>query len=85
LGTVYRQGNLTFSNDGYTLLSPVGNKITLFDLKKYRFLFYFPSMLYSFFSNSSSTLSIESILNIGVVALNPAGTHLFLINDGIFE
>ena len=35
LGTVYRKGNLLFTPDGTCLLSPVGNRITVFDLIKY--------------------------------------------------
>jgi hypothetical protein len=35
LGTVYSQGNLLFSSDGTCLYSPVGNRCTVFDLKKY--------------------------------------------------
>lgn len=34
LGTVYRRGNLSFTRDGSSLVSPVGNRISLFDLKK---------------------------------------------------
>lgn len=34
LGTVYRKGNLVFSNDGNSIISPVGNRITIYDLKK---------------------------------------------------
>lgn len=34
IGTVYRDGNVTFSTDGNSIISPVGNKITVFDLKK---------------------------------------------------
>jgi periodic tryptophan protein 2 len=34
LGTVYVKGNLVFTPDGDSILSPVGNRITLFDLKK---------------------------------------------------
>lgn len=32
LGTVYSSGNLVFSSDGNKLLSPVGNRVTCFDL-----------------------------------------------------
>ena len=32
LGTVYCQGNLAFSPDGTLLFSPVGNKVTVFNL-----------------------------------------------------
>lgn len=34
LGTVYRCGNLNFTCDGNSLISPVGNRVTVFDLKK---------------------------------------------------
>lgn len=34
LGTVYRRGNLSFTRDGSALISPVGNRISVFDLKK---------------------------------------------------
>ena len=33
-GCVYRKGNLLFSRDGDSVYSPVGNRITQFDLKK---------------------------------------------------
>lgn len=35
LGTVYCRGNLLFTPDGTCLLSPVGNRVTVFDLIKY--------------------------------------------------
>lgn len=34
-GTVYRQGNILFTPDGNSLLSPVGNRVSVFDLVKY--------------------------------------------------
>ena len=34
LGAVYRRGNLSFTQDGDNIVSPVGNRITKFDLKK---------------------------------------------------
>ncbi|XP_073743181.1 periodic tryptophan protein 2 homolog isoform X4 [Callorhinus ursinus] len=34
LGTVYRCGNLNFTCDGNSVISPVGNRVTVFDLKK---------------------------------------------------
>ena len=42
LGTVYKKGNIVFSKNGDFLLSPVGNRVTLFDLK--RCAFYFASL-----------------------------------------
>jgi periodic tryptophan protein 2 len=34
-GTVYKGGNVLFTPDGNCLLSPVGNRITVFDLLEY--------------------------------------------------
>lgn len=34
LGTVYSRGNLLFAPDGTCLFSPVGNRVTVFDLVK---------------------------------------------------
>ncbi len=34
-GTLYKQGNLVFTPDGNSVLSPVGNRISIFDLVKY--------------------------------------------------
>lgn len=33
-GTVYRQGNVVFTADGNSVLSPVGNRVSVFDLVK---------------------------------------------------
>lgn len=33
-GTVYRQGNVLFSPDGNSVISPVGNRVSVFDLVK---------------------------------------------------
>ena len=35
LGTVYRKGNLLFTPDGTCLLSPVGNRVSVFDLVQF--------------------------------------------------
>ena len=35
LGTVYRGGNLCFTGDGDTVAAAVGNKISLYDLKRH--------------------------------------------------
>lgn len=35
MGTIYRKGNVIFTNDGNSVISPVGNKLTIYDLKKY--------------------------------------------------
>ena len=65
LGTVYRNGNLVFSQDGNSVLSPVGNKISCFDLK----------------NNRSSTLPIESRFNYTSLALSPNGVTLLAVNE----
>ena len=36
LGTVYRKGNVVFSPGGDAIFSPVGNKISLYDLKRHK-------------------------------------------------
>jgi hypothetical protein len=34
-GTVYKCGNVLFTSDGNSLISPVGNRVTVFDLVEY--------------------------------------------------
>lgn len=33
MGTIYRKGNVVFMPDGNSVVSPVGNKITIYNLK----------------------------------------------------
>lgn len=65
LGTVYRQGNIVFTPDGSTLLSPVGNRVSVFDL----------------IHNKSFTFDYEHRKNIATIALNPQGTLLISIDE----
>ncbi|GME91702.1 unnamed protein product [[Candida] boidinii] len=65
LGTVYRQGNLLFTEDGTKLISPVGNRVTIFDLIK----------------NRAYTLNYEHRKNISCIALNKQGTLLLSVDD----
>ncbi|CAG9859982.1 unnamed protein product [Phyllotreta striolata] len=65
LGTVYRKGALLFSPDGNSVISPVGNRITIFDLK----------------SNKSTTLPIESRYNYEALDLSPNGCTLIAVNE----
>ncbi|BFZ60013.1 U3 snoRNP protein [Saitoella coloradoensis] len=65
IGTVYRQGNLVFSPDGTCLLSPVGNRVTHFDLV----------------NNKSFTFPFENRRNIARLALNPQCTLLLSIDE----
>ncbi|KFM72539.1 Periodic tryptophan protein 2-like protein, partial [Stegodyphus mimosarum] len=65
LGTVYNKGNLIFTPDGNTLISPVGNRITLYDLRNHK----------------SETLPIESRYNFTTLALSPNGMLLVAVNE----
>lgn len=65
LGTVYRRGNLVFTNDGNRLISPVGNRISVFDLK----------------NNTSETLPVQSERNIAALALAPNGLLLLASDE----
>ncbi|XP_042189770.1 PWP2 small subunit processome component, partial [Callorhinchus milii] len=65
LGAVYRRGNLNFSPDGNCVLSPVGNRITVFNLKQ----------------NRSETLPVCAARNIACVALSPDGRLAILVDE----
>uniref|UniRef100_UPI00398EB067 PWP2 small subunit processome component n=1 Tax=Pristiophorus japonicus TaxID=55135 RepID=UPI00398EB067 len=65
LGTVYRHGNLNFSPDGNSLLSPVGNRVTVFHLR----------------NNKSETLPFASQRNIACVGQSPDGHLAILIDE----
>ncbi|RQM08630.1 hypothetical protein DH86_00000342, partial [Scytalidium sp. 3C] len=65
LGTVYSQGNLLFSPDGSCLFSPVGNRVTVFDLV----------------NNKSHTLPFAHRKNIARIGLTPRGNLLLSIDE----
>lgn len=65
LGTVYRRGNLNFTPDGNSLISPVGNRITIFDLK----------------NNKSETLPLATRCNVACVGLSPDGNLAILVDE----
>uniref|UniRef100_A0A182YAC3 WD_REPEATS_REGION domain-containing protein n=1 Tax=Anopheles stephensi TaxID=30069 RepID=A0A182YAC3_ANOST len=65
LGAVFRRGNLLFTPDGYSVVSPVGNRITIFDLK----------------NNKSNTLCVESQYNYTAIDLSPNGCLLVVVNE----
>ncbi|KAL9100818.1 MAG: hypothetical protein Q9163_003848 [Psora crenata] len=65
LGTVYCSGNLLFTPDGTSLLSPVGNRVTVFDLV----------------NNKSYTLPFSHRRNIFRIALNPRGNLLLTVDE----
>ncbi|XP_051982558.1 PWP2 small subunit processome component [Xyrauchen texanus] len=65
LGSFYRQGNLSFSKDGNFVISPVGNRISVFDLK----------------NNKSETLPVSTTKNITCVGICPDGNLAILIDE----
>ncbi|XP_058920761.1 periodic tryptophan protein 2 homolog isoform X1 [Kogia breviceps] len=66
LGTVYRCGNLNFTCDGNSVISPVGNRVTVFDLK----------------NNKSNTLPLATRYNIKCVGLSPDGRLAIIVDEG---
>ena len=64
-GTVYADGNLAFTPDGGSLLSPVGNRVTVFDLE----------------NSKSVTLPSENRKNISTLALSPDGSTLITVDE----
>lgn len=65
LGTVYRQGNVLFSHDGTQLLSPVGNRVSVFDLV----------------NNKSFTFEYEHRKNVATLDLNRQGSLLISVDE----
>ncbi|RPD61329.1 WD40 repeat-like protein [Lentinus tigrinus ALCF2SS1-7] len=64
-GTVYRQGNVLFTPDGNSVLSPVGNRVSLFDLV----------------NNKSYTFPFENRKNIAAIALSPDANVLLSVDE----
>src|SRR5262249_16187491 len=65
LGAVYQSGNLEFAPDGDTLLSPVGNKIVVYDLK----------------ANKSRGIPVQVDYNWAHLALSPNGSLLLAATE----
>lgn len=67
VGTVYSRGNIVFNEDGTQLLSPVGNRVSCFDL----------------INNKSFTFDYQHRKNIARVALNKQSTLMLSVDvDG---
>ena len=64
-GCVYRGGNVLFSADGTSLISPVGNRITVFDL----------------LNHTSQTLKFQQRHNIKCLALSPDNKLLVSVDS----
>lgn len=66
IGTFYRCGNIAFSPDGWRLFSPIGNRVSVFDIKRY----------------VARVLQVDARKNISLVAVSPNGCLLLAIDDG---
>ncbi|KAI8925529.1 quinon protein alcohol dehydrogenase-like superfamily [Entophlyctis helioformis] len=64
-GTVYKTGNVLFTPDGNSLISPVGNRVTVFDLV----------------NNKSFTMPFENRKDIVRMALSPNAALLITIDE----
>lgn len=64
-GTVYSQGNVIFTPDGNSVLSPVGNRVSVFDLV----------------NNRSYTFAYEHRKNISRIAINDRTTLLISVDE----
>ncbi|KAJ3185825.1 hypothetical protein HDU85_001194 [Gaertneriomyces sp. JEL0708] len=64
-GTVYHKGNVIFTPDGNSVISPVGNRVTVFDLV----------------GNKSETLPFETKKDIARLALSPNGLLLIAVDE----
>ncbi|TNN21173.1 Periodic tryptophan protein 2 isoform 2 [Schistosoma japonicum] len=64
-GTAYKCGSIIFTDNGFGLLSPVGNQITVFDLKR----------------DGVASLDISSFHDVRHLALSPLLPMLVAVND----
>ena len=64
-GAVYSRGNVAFTSDGNTLLSPVGNRVTAFDLVQH----------------TSATLPFEARTTIRAMALSHDSRLLLVVDE----
>ncbi|CAH8562391.1 unnamed protein product [Heterobilharzia americana] len=64
-GTAYKCGSVVFTDNGLGLLSPVGNQITVFDLKK----------------DEVASLNVSSFHDVRHLALSPSIPMLVAVND----
>lgn len=80
-GTVYRQGNIAFTPDGNSVFSPVGNRVSVFDLVKWAYFVSREESEADRCSNKSRTLPFENRKNIACIALSPDGQLLLSIDE----
>lgn len=65
VGTVYREGNVVFTDDGTQVLSPVGNRVSCFDL----------------INNRSFTFNYQHRKNIARIALTKQATLMLSVDE----
>ncbi|KAJ1930734.1 U3 snoRNP protein [Tieghemiomyces parasiticus] len=65
-GSVYKAGNIVFTPDGNSIVSPVGNRISIFDLV----------------NNRAETLPTQSAHDIEAMAISPNGLFIVAIDRG---
>jgi periodic tryptophan protein 2 len=91
-GSLYKQGNLVFTPDGNSVLSPVGNRISVFDLVKFVHSMIVvhrtclsnhlnTSFVARFSSHKSITLPFQNRKNISRLALSANGNTLLSIDE----
>lgn len=90
LGAIYRKGDILFTPDGNSIISPVGNRICIYNLKKYVDLVSYDNISnaviifihFSLCSHTSTALPLESRFNYECLALSPSGNLLIAVNEG---
>lgn len=85
---MYRKGNLLFTPDGTCLLSPVGNRVSVFDLVQYVSLecsslsdLETSPLTIAFNRNTSYTLPFSHRTNIDRLDLSPKGNLLLTVDE----
>ncbi|RKP36347.1 WD40-repeat-containing domain protein [Dimargaris cristalligena] len=63
-GSAYKKGNLLYTPDGNSIISPVGNRVSVFDLV----------------NNKSETLPVQSFHDINFMAMSPSGQLLLVVD-----
>lgn len=86
---MYQQGNIIFTPDGNSVLSPVGNRVSVFDLVKSVLV---PGrscarkqLTGPLHSNKSFTFAFQNRKNITAIALSPHGNILISVDEGASE
>ena len=68
LGSVYNNGDLAFTPDGFTLLSPVGNRVIFHELR----------------NNQRKAMPVETDFNFGHLSISPNGRLLLASTENTY-